>query len=395
MRIVWRWDQGRLEYFQYDEIKRIAQALVTFDGHALPRGGDPDTLRKALEQFSDQPFAPHRDDYPVWRNYGRVFGCQLLAVKVGGILVCTELCHHVATSSLDVDDYLLHFANHFYYPSPIFEGYQLSGEQKFPVISILKYLLAQVASGQYPSISLDEVADKIIGNNLTGLEATSDYLALKATGYTLSGDLKRQLRELLIFISQFSFLKWFDKKLHLDVSTKEEALAIESALKPHLQLRNADPSKELLSIGGGVEATKLGDVTAGAAVNPMDLEFVEGSKAKVTHLRSERSGKLRDAYYRYAHNPQMCNMCSMDTAKRYPWVDKVIELHHLLPLSSPVRFESETTSLKDIVGLCPSCHRATHKYYSKWLKQNSAKDFSTYAEARHVYIEAKASVVLI
>lgn len=142
----WRWDQGRLEYFQYDEIKKIAQALVAFDGGTLPRGSDSDTLRTILEHYSDQPFAP--DHYKVWRNYGRVFGCQLLATKVDGLMVCTDLCRQVASNNIDVDDYFLHFATRFYYPSPVFEGYKTTGAQTFPVCAIIKLLLARYASRQ-------------------------------------------------------------------------------------------------------------------------------------------------------------------------------------------------------------------------------------------------------
>lgn len=80
----WRWDQGRLEYFQFDEIRNISKALIEFDGCALPRGTDPDSLREILKNFSAKPFAPDTTAYKVWRNYGRVFGCQLLAAKVGG-----------------------------------------------------------------------------------------------------------------------------------------------------------------------------------------------------------------------------------------------------------------------------------------------------------------------
>lgn len=78
----------------------------------------------------------------------------------------------------------------------------------------------------------------------------------------------------------------------------------------------------------------------------------------------------------------------------YPWTDHVIELHHLLPLASPVRVESTGTSLNDLVGICPSCHRATHKYYSLWFRQNNVRDFRSYEEAYQVYLNTKNSIVL-
>ena len=87
-------------------------------------------------------------------------------------------------------------------------------------------------------------------------------------------------------------------------------------------------------------------------------------------------------------------MCYVDTAIRYPWADHVIELHHLLPLASPVRVGNQTTSLKDLVGLCPSCHRATHKFYSKWFKENKVKDFASHEQAINVYNDIKKQIVL-
>jgi predicted HNH restriction endonuclease len=84
----------------------------------------------------------------------------------------------------------------------------------------------------------------------------------------------------------------------------------------------------------------------------------------------------------------------MNAEKRYPWADRIIELHHLLPLSSPVRVGTEKTSIKDVVGVCPSCHRAIHKFYSNWFKTNGVKDFHNYEEARQVYDDAKREIVL-
>lgn len=390
----WRWDQGRLEYFQFDEIRNISKALIEFDGCALPRGTDPDSLREILKNFSAKPFAPDTTAYKVWRNYGRVFGCQLLAAKVGELMVCTELCQKLASNELDVDDYFLHFANHFYYPSPIFEGYSTTAPQIFPVISIIKLLLAKLAAKQPCFTTLEEVAGKLIGNNCNGKEPVAHYVSLSDSGFRLTGDAVRQIRELLIFISQFSFLKWDSKKLFLDIASAEEALIIENALIPSVSQRDPDATKELLKLGGDLKEVGFGEITSKTTLNPMDQEFTEGSKVRVTHLRSERSGKLREVYFSHISNAHVCNMCTLDTAAKYPWADRIIELHHLLPLSSPIRFESESSTLKDLVGLCPTCHRATHKFYTKWLKTNSLKDFRTYDEARNVYQQAKSTIVL-
>ena len=75
--MTWRWDQGRLDYFHFDAIRKIAPVLISLDGARLRGGIDP--LRANLQTHTGMPFSPA--DYRVWRNYGRVFGCQLLAPK--------------------------------------------------------------------------------------------------------------------------------------------------------------------------------------------------------------------------------------------------------------------------------------------------------------------------
>ena len=67
----WRWDQGRLGYFQFENIVRIAQVLKTLDG--VPLNTREDLLRQPLMQGTGLPFAPAH--YKVWRNYARVFAC--------------------------------------------------------------------------------------------------------------------------------------------------------------------------------------------------------------------------------------------------------------------------------------------------------------------------------
>lgn len=386
---LWRFDQGRLDYLQFDEIKRIALALADINGIPKPNVDD-DILRQALSNYSLRPFAP--TDYTVWRNYKRVFGCLLLATEVAGRVVCTDLCKALATNSneIDIDDYMRHFATHFYYPSPIFDGYNCTDPQTFPVVAIIKFLLSEHLVRGKNSITVDEIGSYLIANNVTGLEPLNFYSTLKPKAF--HGDL-RQPRELIRFISQFSFLKWNNPSLYLEVTNKDEAFQIETLLAPQISLRKSDAGAEVLSLGSNFQGTALGDLTI-SQINVIDTEFTEGSKTRVTHLRTERSAKLKDFYFSNTTNPHICDMCLMDTEKRYPWANHIIELHHLLPLCSPVRVDVGKTSIKDIAGICPTCHRATHKFYSKWLKASGLKDFQNYEEARHVYAQAKQEIVL-
>lgn len=390
----WRWDQGRLDYFQVDEIKHLAKALVAFEGHALPRGDDPDTLRTLLESYSERPFLPEK--YKVWRNYKRVFGCQLLATDIRGIVVCTDLCRQIAVGDFDGDEYLINIARRFYYPSPVFDDYKPSGPQVFAICAIIKLLVAEFVSCAKPFISVDEIIDRLKGNPVDGTENLHHYEHLKNTGTTIPNgdDEYRQIREMLRFISQLSFLKWENPNLYLDVATPDAAIQIANLLSPIMMPRDADSARELLQIGGVVETEIFPAIIETESLNPFDIEFTEGTRARKTHLRVERSSKLKELYFKYIADPHHCDMCDMDTRGRYPWADRLVELHHVLPLSSPIRVESGSTSLHDIVGLCPSCHRATHKYYSSWLRDRGQKDFLTHAEARDVYGIAKSAIVI-
>ena len=113
----WRFDQGRLQYFQFDEIKKIAQALNALDGAKKPAADEKDVVREVLSQFSALPFLPN--DYTVWRNYGRVFEIMLLATSTNDRIIATDLCKAIAKNpdDLDSDEYLAYFAKNFFYSS--------------------------------------------------------------------------------------------------------------------------------------------------------------------------------------------------------------------------------------------------------------------------------------
>ena len=72
----------------------------------------------------------------------------------------------------------------------------------------------------------------------------------------------------------------------------------------------------------------------------------------------------------------------------------MLDLHHLLPLASALAISSKGTSLEDIVGVCPSCHRAIHAYYRQWLNANNQTDFLSKAEAKAIFEQATRAIVL-
>jgi len=73
-----------------------------------------------------------------------------------------------------------------------------------------------------------------------------------------------------------------------------------------------------------------------------------------------------------------------------PWAKRVLDLHHLLPLSSGIQVKKFSTTLDDLVPVCPSCHRAVHRYYDQWLSKEGLLDFPNEIQARVVYGDLKA-----
>jgi hypothetical protein len=387
----WRWDQGRLDYFQFDAIKSIAQILAKFDGIALGTTSDP--LRIPLETGVGLPFAP--SDYKVWRNYKRVFGCCLLATDIERKLICTEICHKFAEDEpFDPDTYFVHFIRHFYYPSPIFEGYETAGLRVYPVCAILKFLLCKARMGREPTVSIKEILELIIPNDCTGEEEVDFYSTLQPKIHQTAEDEVRQIRELLRFISQCSFLKWQNLTLVLDVQefTADVLEVIENSSQPIKFKRKSTSAEETLALGrvGNLKSIPVVQF----APRETDYSFSEGHPKRVTHLRYERSPRLREMYFQQSKPPFLCDMCRLNLYKRYPWAENLLEVHHLLPLCSPIRVETRSTSLSELVGICPSCHKATHTFYKRWLDNNNQGDFRSYEEAKMVYGMAKQTVFL-
>lgn len=89
---MWRWDQGRLLYFQFDVLRDIAKTLVKFDNVDITKCED--LFRQTLVSETGMPFLP--DHYTIKRNYSRVFQCSFLAKFMGNQLVVTDICCDLA-----------------------------------------------------------------------------------------------------------------------------------------------------------------------------------------------------------------------------------------------------------------------------------------------------------
>lgn len=392
---MWRWDQGRLTYFSLDKIRKIASVIVELEGVDLNAAADP--IRAVMPTVVGLPFKP--ENYRVWRNYARVFKILGLASRIDNRLIPTDLCKRVVAQGenyLTYDEYIQYIAKTFYYPSPVFQGYDSISPQSFPFCAIQKLLISKGHTSGEPFISVEDVFSILIGNNITGLEPVATYRMLPQTTLSGEGDQLRQVREMLVFLSQLSYLSWIDGKLFIDLTALSNLSAeeIEALLAPIVRLRNSDPELEIQNI------YKIEDVEETAfdlkeLVSIDDITFTEGKKVRVTHLRTERNRKVVRHYFENSKNPQLCDVCDSEVASRYPWLKNLIEVHHILPLSSPLHVGKAGTSMDDLVGLCPNCHRATHAFYRSELSEQNLTDFISEDHAKEVYFQVKSQFIFL
>ena len=388
----WRWDQGRLTYFQFGNLKAIAKCLAELEGAELDLG---DPLRTGLENTTGLPFAPQA--YKVWRNYKRVFECSFLATGINNKLYATDFCKRLVSEDgggMDVDEFLSLFIPRFRFPFPAFSAYGRMENVVYPFCVILKRLLSDFLIQGRASLSLEDVFSLLIGNNCTGLEPIEYYSALSPSRYVPDDDERRQVREMLIFISQLSILKWYNGALHLDIYAKdyEDYNGFENIIMPAATQMKESREEEFLSITS-LSKEIIYPFKLQSREIPIDQIFIEGKRTRVTHIKIERSPLLRKLFFQ-TYPKSICNMCVGDMRHRYPWSDNLLEVHHLLPLSSSLSITNEGTSLVDVIGLCPNCHRGAHSYYKGWLNERDLDDFRTPGEAKEVYQEAKAKIVV-
>ena len=378
----WRWDQGRLQYFGIDNVRAMAHVLVGLDGVPVGRAATEDFLDTPLKQGTGLPFA-RPDNYPLWRNYKRVFECSMLASVLDGRLQVSEMCQRLATNpDYGSDEFLYDFIPRFQYPYPAFEKEQQNEVREvYPFCAIGK-LLVSAALLRKRGITLEDIFTKLIGNDATGTETLEQIARLPRTNYTPEGDEVRQLREMVAFISQLSFLKWTGDMLMLDMSSEQLAEA-----------NNLDVLFAPRPVADGVAPLfyRMTALDAGLpkpySALPASLDdqlFLEGGKTRIAHLRIERSPLLRRMFINLNPEP-LCDACERDMREVYPWTSYMIEIHHLLPLGSPLTVQLSGTSLEDVAGLCPNCHKSVHSYYGKWLSSKGQRDFRSKDEAKEVY----------
>jgi 5-methylcytosine-specific restriction protein A len=83
----------------------------------------------------------------------------------------------------------------------------------------------------------------------------------------------------------------------------------------------------------------------------------EGAVLQSVVNRRERNPRNRLLCIRI--HGEKCKSCGLDPKKKYGAAGSIIEVHHLEPLATLVEARPYDPR-KDLVPLCPSCHRAAH-----------------------------------
>ena len=391
---MWHWDQGRLEYFQFDNLRKISQFLIKYNFKNVSR--------ELLRNETGLSFAAP-DTHTPWRNYSRILKLMLLVYEGSdtsaiptpvakilarpGQVTCDEYLHFIASSSTE--------------PSPALSGWAREIPQRYPLLFVLKYALARFIITSIDNVAIDEILVAYDESRFNGSEGQAEFINLinnfshiyvNIPSTNNKSDLYRQSRESIFVLAQISYLHIQNKRLIVSLST-EDAIQIFNELEPLSMDQANDKNEEILR---RAEMFKDGStynefIYSDTVINnEIESGFLEGGRVKKTHICIERNRALRKNFLSINSSP-ICDVCRINTHKYYPWADRIIDLHHLLPLSSGTRVEGHGTTISDLVPLCPTCHRATHRFYDIWLKDRNRNDFLDRQEAREVYNQMKNS----
>ena len=386
---MWGWDQGHMPYFQFDTLRAISRFAIRSD----LRRERAETIR--AETGLDFP-PPH---YEPWRNYARSFKLCLIAREQDGRAIPTDVARILAQDGLVTCDEYLHFiAEATMDPSPALSAWGNQEIIRYPLCFALRYALAKMSVIGNPVTGINEIIGAYMHSQFAGGEDQGEFVRLlnDNTDFTkLAGERGntaiRQARESLKFLCQISYLHCNRNDITVSLST-DDAIRIFEEITPIRGPFEANGNREinrLASFFRDGSVHDFFDYQATTVSNELDSGFVEGSKVKRSHIVIERNSRLRRLFFTSNRSPQ-CDACLLDTRARYAWTERVLDMHHALPLSSGTRVDyTAGTLLEDLVALCPTCHRAVHRFYDIYLRAQEKSDFDDKAEAMRVYQDAK------
>lgn len=383
-----------MEYFQYDVLRKIACFVAT---HEWTRDDSTLIRHETGLEFSAPP------THPPWRNYMRVFKLCLLVSEREGRAIPTPVALILAQpGAVTCDEYMHFLVQATTDPSPALSGWDnlpTTGFVRHPLCFSLKYLLAKSACLNNSVTSINEIIGAYIHSNFTGGEDATAFLNLMLTSAhyeeIATSHNPRQARESIKFLAQISYLHNVGQNIIVSLN-QEDAREIFEAICPISGHRDTDGNDEIQRLATLFkDGSEYDFFNYGSSVisDVIESGFVEGNKVEKTHVVIERNLRLRNMFFE--KNPtSVCDACFQDTQKKYPWVKRLLDIHHILPLSSGTRVDSKRgTLLEDLVPICPTCHRAVHRFYDKYLKRIGRPDFTNEQEAQTVYGDAKSSII--
>lgn len=386
---MWRFDQGRMAFFQFDEIRKIAKFAIANDLVS--------SKRKPLAEATGLSFLPNDDDYPPWRNYSRVFRTAMLVAKQNGVAKPTKVAQLLASDGKITSDEYFHFlAETFTDPAPSFREWEPTGAPRFPLLFALKFLLARAVIGN-PTSAYPEIIGAYAQSGFDGDEDQTAFLGLAKKTWSRpspsSGqDPDRQARESIQVISQISYLSATSQDVTVSLDA-DDALDVFQGLTAVRGTQEQNSEAEIMRLSNLYEGAVAGlelDYSKTILDQTVEAGFNEGTRVEKTHVVLERNAAVRAAFFTQRPTTE-CDFCGRDTQAEFPWVERILDIHHVLPLCSGTRSTGQGTVLTDLVAVCPTCHRAVHRFYARWLKNNGRKDFADAKEARAVYDAAKGT----
>jgi len=385
-----------MEYFQFDALKEIARFVTE---NTWTRD-DPYLIREktGFEFAGPETHSP-------WRNYLRVFKLCLLVSEKSGVAIPTSISQMLSQDgAVTCDEYMHFLIEATTDPSPALSGWRNAAQiakVRHPLCFSIKYLLTSVFEFNRFNVPINEVIGAYQSHDFDGSEAQSAYkdLLLRHDSYSriMQGNTSRQARESIKFIAQISYLHNAGSDICVSLSredARELFLSIHPKQGPFL-LNGNEEIQRLAKLFSNRPSQDIFDYKKGSISYAVESGFSEGTKVKRTHIVVERNPKLREIFF--AKRPtSICDACEMNTKAKYPWTNQVLDLHHILPLASGTRVRSiGGTVLDDLVAICPTCHRAVHKFYDKHLHSVGRSDFLNKSEALSIYARAKREIVKV
>ncbi len=393
---MWNWEQGRMRYFQFDELRTVSRFAVNHDLKNTPA--------KTIRHDTGLDFPPDYPDYTPWRNYARVFKLCFLASDIDNVAEPTDVARILAIDgAVTCDEYLHFLVEATTSPSPALSNWNSHGKIRHPLVFSLKYILSKIATLGISESTINEIIGAYITSSFTGDENEGEFVALlddwedydgAAQAYK-SRDKFRQGRESIKFLCQLSYLHTHRNVIVATLS-QEDAAEVFKAIEPLDGPRLPDGNGEIQRVASNFRDGSVHDFFDYPTTTTSDeltSGFVEGSKVKRSHTVIERNSRLRTLFFR-TRPTSVCDACGTDTHTKYPWTDRILDMHHVLPLSSGTRVDSRTgTLLNDLIAICPTCHRSVHRYYDRYLECGHKDDFSDKGEARRIYDKARMLIV--